>query len=69
MSDAARLALLLRFMLAARVLKDSDARVTRAAVAIRKRLDGTVQGDIDHDEPTLILRDDAVVALLAADSC
>lgn len=68
MSDAARLALLLRLMLAARMVEDCNAYVTRAAVAIRERLDGTVQGDADDDEPTQILRDDAVAALLAAGS-
>lgn len=68
MSDVARLALLLRLELAARVLEDCDARVTRAAVAIRDRLDGTFEGDVDQDEPTQMLRDDAVAALLAADN-
>lgn len=61
-----RLALLLRLILAERVIDVVDDRVTAAAVAIRDRLDGTVQGDPDDDPPNRILRDDATAALLAA---
>jgi hypothetical protein len=64
-----RLALILRLVIAARVIEDVDARVDAAALAIGHRFGGiepedTLEGACPKQRR--ILRDDAVAALIAA---
>lgn len=63
-----RLALILRLLLAARVIEEADARVSAAALAIGHRFEAIDKEDTLEDarpEQRRILRDDAVAALVA----
>ena len=64
-----RLALILRLVLAARVIAEADARVNAGAVTLGRRLQSIEDDETLDDarpEQRRLLRDDAVATLLAA---